>query len=373
VSAAEATTGAGEFPGLFATYRADLDGDGHDEWIASTHTLRPWQGPEPGVAAEVFACTHKTILCQNAFVIFDQTAQSPAAPYRPVYLVQFGDLSANVYHHNAVVTVEDLTGDGQPEIVLVYRTCGATNCWDYVQVGQWDGQRWSDLTSPDLFSENLVALDLAQITIADRDGDGHQEIVLYGGGGGSVGAGIQRRRTAIYRYEDGGYRLSAEIRDTPPVAPYEAFGPAYFALIDAHTAWQAGQLDQTLAHSDHVLATVALDAPVAPDQPVLTPEARVHIAAYAAILKLLVYAERGEREEMAALVTWIAANTNRFGNPYVAIAQRLWAVYEKTGDPTQACRALTRAIREQVQEAEFLSWYGYAMERIDLRRVRCGG
>ena len=120
-------------------------------------------------------------------MIFNATGTgAESAAYEAMYRARAG---GNV----SVQATEDINADGQSDIVWLDTTCGASTCFDTVNVRSWDGSKWADWT------DGTITMAYASVDLEDRSEDGQgAEIVASGGVYGSVGAGPQRSRTETW-------------------------------------------------------------------------------------------------------------------------------------------------------------------------------
>ena len=123
-------------------------------------------------------------------VVFDSTPDGYVVVYESFTPDQFEESSPQ-----RIVAAEDLTGHGRGELVYTATTCGANTCWLRVNVvtGGTDDGTYSDLTP-----EDGILMEYADLTVEDLNGDGEQEIVLHGGVAGGNASGPQRTRTDVY-------------------------------------------------------------------------------------------------------------------------------------------------------------------------------
>jgi hypothetical protein len=182
------------------------------------------------------------------------------------------------------------------------------------------------------------------ITFTDLDADGAMEITMRGGTSGSAGAGMQRQRIFVYKWQGNQYVLAEERRVE------SAF--ALFRVVDAQEALHKGDLARALDLARQVVASPRegnlrgmLD--FAADE-----EAR--IVSYAALQAMYVHATRGEPERMAFYLDEIKRRYTRLSNPYVEIAQLFFDQYQITGNATTACAAAQVAIRNWSTDAWLL-------------------
>ncbi len=315
-------------------YAADLDRDGAQEWVISILWPRASGELECGSS-----------WCPTLLSIFERqgTLLAPAHIFAT-------KIAVAASHNTQVMMNEDINNDGKTELVLSTYSCGAHTCFTGLQVGQWDGYRWRDL--------GQMSHSYAEVDILDRDGDGVNEIVMHGGTVGSAGAGMQRRRTYIYAWENGRYALIETITDFMP-------DNIYYLMLDANAALATKDWERALE-----LSTDAMSKPQEPKEGYFLGDwERARIVSYAAIEAMLVHAQRGEVGAMEALLREVENKYDRLDNPYVEAAQRLWNVYRDTHDPILACQAVERTVRERQSQAGFLRWYGYATETLPVAQI----
>ncbi len=353
---------AGQAKTSFRALRSDLDGDGTAEWLVTSNYLRVRQGLAGTDPQAPPSCNGEHLLCQSTFVIFGQDPQRPGW-FSPVHFVQFNEWSHLQWWEPEIIAVQDLNHDDKPEIVLAYQNCGASTCIKEVQVGQWDGRHWANLTSIDNSPQDALVLSEPEITVTDPDGDQVYEIRLHGGIVDSSGAGIQRKRTQIYRYSSGSYHWVTTMPDPD--------NDIYFLLQDAHHALAQGEFARAQVLSQQIRTWWEAQPDPKSATVLLTPNAAERITTYGAILGILAAAEQQQPNLGQTIFEWIETRHAELNNPYVGAAERLWQVYQTTGDVKVACQAMARRVREQIQDAEFYSWYGYNMEYIDLRLDAC--
>jgi hypothetical protein len=61
---------------------------------------------------------------------------------------------------------EDINADGQADIVWIDTTCGASTCFDTVNVRSWDGSSWADWT------DGTITMAFANVDLEDTSEDG---------------------------------------------------------------------------------------------------------------------------------------------------------------------------------------------------------
>lgn len=306
---------------------ADLDGDAADEWLMSL--------PVPERGCGVTFCPAYLVLFEIDGELFKPRVVIRGAPPFEIQ-VQSPELRR----------IEDINADGETEVLIQQRWCGAHTCFTGLIVGRWDGTAWHDLAADPI---NQAYTDL---TVEDRDDDGVLEFTMHGGTFGSVGAGLQRQHTLIFDWQDGAYRLVEDIPD-PSDHPY-------YLMLDANTALEENNWDRALE-----LAMQAVNNPDFEDSMVPVEEVdKQRIVSYAAVEAMLVYANREDAEAMEAILDQALGYDFVEPNIYTDAAEHLLEVYRDTGDVVDACAAMEDVVAQQPDQAVFFQFYGYNTTRI---------
>ena len=306
--------------------KADLDSDGLEELVIC------YIDPSEGMSILGFP---------SAVSVFSKKEQ--------VYKIDF--TSKRAFYSSYFI--RDMNKDNKLEVVLTADWCGAHTCGNSITTIQFDGQKWRNLTPN-------VEISYGDIKWEDRDGDGIEEIVLRGGTVGSVGGGMQRKRTDIYAYREGEYRLIKTIGDPST--------NIYYLMLDANKALKENNLTDALK-----LVTQALQNPnsgVSFDEYGYVNERdQVRILSYAAIQAMLVYLRQSppDLNSVNSLLQEITQKYNKFDNPYINASQILRDTYLATGNVQKACQTMEDEILKAGDNAKFLHWYGYNTEKLDLK------
>ena len=314
------------------TESADLDGDGVAEWLMSL--------PLPGESyAPMWLRTYLVIFETDQDLFIPRSAIRGARP------------DAATAHQPSLRMIDDVTGDGQTEVLIEDTWCGAHTCFTGLTVGRWDGARWHDLADEPIYQASAV------LTIEDRHGDGALEFIMHGGIIGSVGAGLQRPYTWVFAWEDGAYRLVEDIPD-PSDHPY-------YLMLDANAALVEQDWDRALELASQVVSDPDFDELMAPIEEV----DKRRIVSYAAVQAMLVHAQRDDVAAMEAVLDQALSHGFVEPNIYTEAAERLLDVYRETADPVQACSAMQDVVAERPDEAVFFQRYGYNTERITVDQI----
>lgn len=237
-----------------------------------------------------------------------------------------------------LIGIQDLTGDGQGDLVFSDVNCGAHTCWHTPHVWSWTGNDFTDaVTAP--FQYPYPAFEL-------RDA----ALVVVSGGIGSAGAGPQRSITTTLSWKGDLVTATAE-----SVAP-PAF--RYHALVDGDLAFGAGEFDAAQALYQRVLDDASLtewggwsgeDA----ERSWLRALGQWRLMVLSAYRSMEVDAE----SYYGALVP--APDSTAPEAAVSALAERYWRSYERDGDPVDAC-AYAVDTEEVVEVTIFLNGFGYA-------------
>jgi len=261
--------------------------------------------------------------------------------------------------------IRDINQDDRLEVVVTSLDCGAHTCFLSVEAVQWTEKEWRNLTPQISISSS------DELKFEDRDGDGTEEIVIHGGTIASAGAGMQRQYTQIYTYQiytyrEGEYHLIKTIGDPST--------NIYYLMLDANKALKENNLTDALK-----LATQALQNPnsgVSSDEygdeyGYVNERDQVRILSYVAIEAMLVYLKQSppDLNSVNSLLQEITQKYNKFDNPYINASQILRDTYLTTGDIQKACQAMENEILKAGDNAEFLHWYGYNTEKLDLKNL----
>ena len=329
----EERIGENELPSFVWAESADFDSDGQDEWLMSLPV------PERGCGVT---------WCPMYGVVFEYSPEDDL--FRPGHVIRGAPLEIQMQHPE-LRRIEDINADGKTEVLLQQRWCGAHTCFTGLTVGRWDGAMWHDL------AEGPISQAYTDLTIEDSDGDGALEFTMHGGTFGSVGAGLQRAYTLVYDWVDGAYRL---VEETPDPSDHP-----YYLMLDANAALAEGNWDRALE-----LATQAVENPLFED--LIAPEEEVRkprIVGYAAVEAMLVYAHRGDVEQMEAVLAQAREHVFFQPNIYTEAAQRLIGAYQESGDVVRACAAMEDVVAQRPDEAVFFQWYGYNTARLTVDQI----
>lgn len=237
----------------------------------------------------------------------------------------------------------DVNSDGQNDVAWVETTCGADTCFDTVQVYRWDGASWRNWTATKITMAN------AETRLEDQSEAGQGlEIVLTGGEYGNPAAGPQRSRTELWGSVGGApYTLLEK--------SFAASDCLYYTVLDANAAFQNG------ADDDFVQAET-LYTQATTDQTLVACSQRTNEVAELQSFSLyrlaLIAAYRGQPGVAADLIGTITSSYP--GSAYDQVGQSWLSAYGKGGDIGAACAAVTQFAESTPAAVAVLGDYGYA-------------
>ncbi|MFN0073093.1 MAG: hypothetical protein ACKVVP_16535 [Chloroflexota bacterium] len=239
-----------------------------------------------------------------------------------------------------VQQVVDVNADRAAEVLTISQVCGASTCIIAPAVATWAGGSYRLLTAPDL------SMPTATVTLEDRDNDGRLELILSGGQSGSIGAGPQRGRTEIYRFVGGRYEL-AETQT-------EATTSRYLMIMDANAAFDR----KDFRTAESLYQRAATDDSLADQRPSGGPHPGPGLRAFARFRLLLLNVIVGRDDDATAVLEQMESLDA--ATPYPAAAQVFWHTYGQTGSPEAGCIQFTESARRQPAMLEPLLGWGAA-------------
>ncbi|MCL4859052.1 MAG: LysM peptidoglycan-binding domain-containing protein [Caldilineaceae bacterium] len=269
---------------------------------------------------------------QTDLLIFNKGAQGYTQTYR-----------ARAGGAVTLFALDDINRDAQPDVVWVDRTCGASTCFDTIEVISWDGDQWLDWT------DGSITMAFADIRLEDVTPAGQgQELVLEGGVYGSVGAGPQRARTETWGSVDGApYTLLDQVN--------AASNCLYHVVLDANEALLSGD-EQGLATAEALYTKAATDTEL---EACWTRDDELdELRSFSLFRLALVAAYQGQP---GGAVKAIESLGERFeGAIYDQVGQNWLAAYESYDDIATACGVVSRFASANPAAYEILADYGYA-------------
>lgn len=345
-----------DYPDTVRRVADTLDGDPQELWgaLAQWGAIRDDQGAvrqvditldgTPDLVVWYVNPTADLPLTQGDILILTPSDSN----WRIVFDANFGASASTVGLGVRLLAAEDVNNDRQAELAWTWADCGAHTCFTTVEIGSWTGSGFSDLTAGD-----IVLPTLQDAEFVDQDGDGTQELLLTGGIISSVGAGPQRVRTEIYRWNGTGWALADTLyaaTDWMPLVVWEAND----RLAAGNLAEAINLYTQVITnggfrpwHGDHGGTAMTAE------------EERALLAGFSRWSLVLANAILGEDDTAE---TWLnRLRETQPESPYRQVAERFWQTWQTTKDLTQACEAArSYAASNRAAVVEPLNSFGYA-------------
>ncbi|MEX1019553.1 MAG: LysM domain-containing protein [Litorilinea sp.] len=296
-----------------------------------------------------------TIFVESDLVIFNGSDDGYELAYR-----------ARAAGEVRLLTVADINADDLVDVVWIDTTCGASTCFDTVNVRSWSSATWADWTEGtitmayatveltdtselDLPATSDDATDTEAETEAatDESVDTGQAIVLQGGIYGSVGAGPQRSRVEIWGSRNGEPYALLDRR-------FMESECLYHVVIDANAALLEGW-------SDDFAQASALYAQAVDDTDLLTCWVRAdeenELRSFSMFRQALI---AGYRDDLETATEHAEAVIDAYPEtPYEAVAAIWLREYRATGNAAEACTVVTQFAEQTPATWEMLADYGY--------------
>jgi len=238
---------------------------------------------------------------------------------------------------------EDINGDDQPDIAWIDTTCGASTCFDNIEIYSWTGDVWQD------WLDGAITMAYAEITVDDVSEAGQaDEIVLKGGVYGSVGAGPQRGRMEVWGSIEGApYRL---IETT-----YDQSNCIYHVVLDANAAFDQGQ-DDSFAAAETLYTKAATDTSLTKCW--VHENEEEELRSFSLFRLAVVAAHQGKAEVATDLLGSLTAS---YPGSIYDLAGQVWqSSFQQNNNIDSACAAVNEFASENPLAWETLADYGYA-------------
>jgi len=236
----------------------------------------------------------------------------------------------------ALIEVDDLNGDGQTEMAFSFTECGAHTCFTTVHIVTSGAGNYQNLTGEG------IEMSYVEPYFSDWDGDGVRELIMHGGTIGSVGAGPQRERTEVYRWDGAAYVLSETV--------YDYSNYLYFRILDANQALMGGKYEMAATLYREAIDNPSLDVWMEESE-------REGLVAFSRYRLSLTYLLLGKVElAQASLDELLLEQPDSL---YAQVAQVLWDTYQRTGDLRAACEDVGTFAASHPETADVLTNYGY--------------
>ena len=261
--------------------------------------------------------------------------------FRAVYITS----PASEAGRPALQAARDFTGDGGPELLILWESCGAHTCFTQAEILKWDGSGFENLWQGR--SDDLPS---AEIELQGPFADSSTAISITAKGIGSVGAGPYReiRRTWTWHGESGRFEVSEETLADPKYRIH--------VLHDADQAFLDGDYETAVNGYLRVMEDETLDDWLSAE------DGRAALGAYAAFRRVVVDVDSGQitNAEAGVLFLQAAYPPSSPNHAFVDLVESFWEAYQISGDPGEACLAAqSYAINNPEAILEPL-YYGYA-------------
>jgi hypothetical protein len=242
--------------------------------------------------------------------------------------------------------LQDLNADGTAELITSEAACGASTCFESIQVLNWDGDSFVNR-----LQNGSDDLPFPTIELTDQDSDQVYHIEVTGSGTGSVSAGPQRNLTRVWAYLPGTQQWELT-GDTPGPSDYRIH-----VLHDADSLSNEGSYEDALLLYGRVADDITLVDWTDPEME------REILGAYARYRMVVLYDRLGQTsfaetalDDMESL--YPSGYPQR---PYYEMAQEFREAYVASGFSAgcQAAREYAAAHPEQVLDPLGSQNFGY--------------
>jgi hypothetical protein len=263
------------------------------------------------------------------------------------YELLFGDYSTPDRVTPDIVTVEDLNQNGRADLAYSTHYCGASTCSYDLHVLEWN-------PASSVFSEilpDVSGVPSATFTIKNDDG-GTSEIVVENGGYGSVGAGPQRFFEDTYAWNGTIFALSESAVTTPS----EEWFPIHY-IQDADKQLEAG--------FPPIAITLYQQLIDLPDPQVFIDDDEIPaLEAYARFRLVVAFVLNGNIPEAGSMYDSLFAeydaDPDKPGADFAAMADVFWQTYNDGQSVASACSATVDYAEANPTSFEVLNSFGYA-------------
>jgi hypothetical protein len=252
------------------------------------------------------------------------------------YRLSYQAATDRVISDPALLEVDDVNGDGHTELAFSSTACGAHTCTTTVYIVGSGLGTYDDLVN------GGIEMTFAEVNLTDWDGDSVSELVMYGGIIGSVGAGPQRARTEVYKWDGLTYTLVETI--------YDPSNYMYFKVLDANQALLDGDYAAAAELYQQAIENPNLEAWMGEyEREDLTAFSRYRLA----LTYLLIDNTDGAKAARDEVLR------EQPDHIYAQVVVALWDGYLTEGDLRSACDEVATFASEHPETADVLANYGY--------------
>lgn len=277
--------------------------------------------------------------------------------WRIVFDANFGSSASAVGLGIQLLAAEDLNNDRQAELAWTWADCGAHTCFTTVEIGSWTGTGFSDLTAGDIVFPTLQSAEFV-----DQNDDRTKELLLTGGIISSVGAGPQRVRTEIHRWNGRGWTLADTL--------YTATDWLPLVVLEANDRLAAGDVTGAIDLYSQVITNSTFRPwhGESGGAAMTAEEERTLLTSFSRWRLVLAYTILQKRDEAEA---WLARlRESQPDSPYRQVAERFWRTWQTSEDLKQACDAANSyAAANRAAVVEPLNTFGYANPQVEADEI----
>lgn len=250
------------------------------------------------------------------------------------------------------IAIADMSGDGQPEVVLERQVCGAHTCsYTYSILSNHFGTLTNAVRlTPDSDPNHDSRADVGTIymtyaevqPLQDATGDGLPDFLIYGGWVGSAGSGIQRPRTEVWSW-DGDAIALVETRLDP--TSYR-----FHLLWEANDRFAASNFDAASSLYRQVITDASLD-----DEGFFHPEAEIKADTqlFAGFRLTLLSLMQGSEADAQRWYGWMRET---HPDARLTVAATLLMDSSREANLEPICEAVTDYLKQfEVQEGEWIT------------------
>jgi hypothetical protein len=167
---------------------------------------------------------------------------------------------------------------------------------------------------------------------------------MHGGIIGSVGAGPQRERREVFRWNGDRFTLYER--------KYDPSNYLYFKVVDANSLMRSDDLQRAISLYQAVLQDPSLELSG------MRPAERADLQAFSRFRLMVAYLMSSDKANAQQQLDALA--TTHPPHIYYDVAKTFWDAYFPAANFAQACAAVTRLARANPAIADVLSGFGYA-------------
>ncbi|HLF25594.1 MAG TPA: hypothetical protein VJG32_04610 [Anaerolineae bacterium] len=300
----------------------DLTGDGDPETVVSIFDpLGQVFGPVPSGMLLIYGCSN-----QSAPLLFRDTSQP---------MLQVKD-------------VGDLVGAGRGgQVATVRSECGASTCFDTLDVLGWNGAGFVSLLG------GRLQMPYPAYTFVNVDNDSALEVEAVSGSITSAGAGPPRTVKELWDW-NGAQFVEVSHADSPPEYRIHVIHDADDRLLSGNTVGAIELYNRAI--SGDTLKDWLVEVGVE------QPDDRANLSAYAWYRITIANVRRGDLASAQAALDRLNTDfpAGAPGHPYQQLAQVFWMKYQETTNLSEACLAANAHANSETDVLDGLNAFGYA-------------